>query len=99
MARPELIQTIALLSRKIDTLLKQLEGLKARISELEITNSDLQKRHQEDQKLLQQAKKNIEFLSLSHRLAATPEALLSARKNIADMIKTIDSCLSLINED
>ena len=99
MAKPELLQSITILSKKIDILLQQQKSLQERIDNLEMQNQELRKQHDVDVSLLDNAKKNIEFLSVSHRLAATPEAIISARKKISSLIRTIDSCIRMINED
>ena len=99
MAKPELLQSITILSKKIDILLQQQKSLQERIDNLEMQNQELRKQHDVDVSLLDKAKKNIEFLSVSHRLAATPEALISARNKVSKLIRTIDSCIRMINED
>lgn len=99
MAKPELLQSITILSKKIDILLQQQKSLQERIDNLEMQNQELRKQHDVDVSLLDNAKKNIEFLSVSHRLAATPEALISARNKVSKLIRTIDSCIRMINED
>lgn len=99
MAKLELIQTITMLSRKVDDLMAQLKLAQERAARLEEENSELRKIHEDDISKLQQAQKDIEFLSLSHRLADNPEALVDARKQISQLIRTIDSCIRLINQD
>ena len=79
--------------------MQQQKSLQERIDNLEMQNQELRKQHDVDVSLLDNAKKNIEFLSVSHRLAATPEALISARNKVSKLIRTIDSCIRMINED
>ena len=99
MGRPELLHSILALSKKIDRLLESQKKLQTRIQELEISNENLTRQHEIDQKALKKAKQEVEFLSLSHRLASSPEALISARNEISRLIRTIDNCIRLINED
>ncbi|MCH5224541.1 MAG: hypothetical protein J1D77_01030 [Muribaculaceae bacterium] len=99
MAQPELIQTVQTLSRKVDTLLGDLKKAQEIAKKLEIANTELRKQHEKDVLALESAKRDIEFLKISHRLAATPEALVSARNQITQLIKTIDSCIRMINDD
>lgn len=99
MAKPQLLSAISLLSKKIDKLLEQHKVDQNKIDQLERENEILRQQHLADQMLLDQAKKEIEFLSVSHRLADSPEALISARKKIARLIRTIDNCIRMINED
>ena len=99
MAKPELIQSISLLSKKIDSLLERQRILQEKIQKLEEINRELTTRHQHDVEEIEKARKDIEFLSLSHRLADSPEALVSARKIIARLIRNVDSCIRMIKED
>lgn len=99
MAQQDLIQNLNSLSKKIDMLLDNVEKLQIRVNELEATNSELRKQHESDVESLAQARRDIEFLSISHKLASSPEALLSARIKISSLIKTIDSCINLLKED
>lgn len=99
MAKSELIQSLASLSKKLNVLLKTQQKLREQVKSLENENFELRKQHEIDLSLLDQAKKEIEFLSLSHRLASSPEALISARNKISELIRTIDSCIRIINED
>ncbi|MCH5227412.1 MAG: hypothetical protein J1F16_06325 [Muribaculaceae bacterium] len=99
MAKPELLQSISSLAKKIDALSNQNLSLMQRIKELEDSNRLLSIQHLNDVKELEKAQKEIEFLSLSHRLAASPEALVEARNKVSSLIRTIDSCIRLIKED
>lgn len=99
MAKPELIIAINNLSQKVDYLLERLKETQDKVVELEKEAEILRARHQEDTRALQIARKDIEFLTLSHRLADSPEALNSARNKISQLIKTIDSCIRMIKED
>ena len=99
MAKPELLISISSLSKKIDILLEEKEFLERKIKELENVNEELVRQQALDVSNLQNAQKEIEFLKLSHRLAATPEALVAARKEISRLIRTIDSCIRILKED
>lgn len=99
MATPELLTAINSLSRKVDVLLETRNRLLDRIRELEESNEILTNQHIADQKALERSKKEAEFLSLSHRLANSPEALLAARNKVDRLIRTIDNCIRLIKED
>ena len=99
MAQPELIISISRLSKQIDSLLETQKKLEEKLEELENENNELKKQHENDVAALSIAKKDIEFLSLTHRLADSPEALIKARNTVSKLIRTIDSCIRLINED
>lgn len=99
MAKPELLIALSSLSKRVDTLLQQQLKLQERINLLEKENEELRNQRKKDNELLEKTEKDVEFLSLSHRIAATPEALVEARLKIAKLIRTVDSCIRLINED
>ena len=99
MAKPELLQSFSILSKKVDLLLEKQNKLQSRIKFLENLNEELKRQHEIDVASIEKAQKEIEFLSLSYRLAASPEALVSARNKISKLIRTIDSCIRMINED
>ena len=99
MAKPELINSISILSRKIENLIEQQKSLTERVFVLEQENQILRNQHKEDLIVISKAQKEIEFLSMSHRLANSPEALISARNKISQLIRTIDSCIRIIKED
>ena len=99
MAKPELLIAISSLSKRVDVLLQQNNELITRLKFLEEENSRLKIQYEKYKEELEKKEKDIEFLSLSHRLADSPEALQEARRKIAGLIRTIDSCIRLINED
>lgn len=83
---------IALLAESRDKALAHCEELETKIYDLQ---SALRNREEE----LKQARIEIEFLTLSHRLADSPEALANARTTIARLIRRIDSAIALIKND
>lgn len=99
MAQPELLQSITKLSKKIDSLLDQQKKLQDRIVLLEKSNLELISQHENDIKMLEKANKEIEYLKVSYRLASSPEAIISARNKISGLIRTIDNCIRILNED
>lgn len=99
MAKPELLQSITSLTGKIDSLIALQQRLLKRIEELETENRHLQNKSLEDRHALNQALRDVEFLSMSHKLAASPEAIIEAREKISSLIRTIDKCIRMINED
>lgn len=99
MANPELINSLSTLSRKIDALLENQKKLRETILNLKNENRELKLMHQSDAEKIRNAEKEIEFLSISYKLAASPEDLISARNKVSALIRTIDSCIRLIKED
>lgn len=47
---------------------------------------------------LASARRDAEFLSMSHRLAGDPDSLVQARRRISGMIREIDRCISQLKE-
>lgn len=99
MAQPELIRSIAILSKRIDALINENKTLNDKVNSLQQINEELQRQHSIDSESLMKANKEIEFLKLSHRLAQSPEALVEARQKIASLIRNIDICIRLIADD
>ena len=48
---------------------------------------------------LREARMEIDFLTVSHRLADSPANLISARRRVQRLIAKIDRCVSLHKED
>lgn len=99
MAKPELIRSVSDLVKKIDSLLNLQKKLQDRVAALETQNRELMKQHIDDVSSLEKAKRELDFLTISHRLADSPEALVSARNEISKLIRTIDNCIRMIKED
>ncbi|MCH5233387.1 MAG: hypothetical protein J1E78_07065 [Muribaculaceae bacterium] len=99
MSDDKLIQSLSILHQKIDKLIEQRNNLQARILILESENKELKDIIEADKRKLAKADQDIEFLTMSHRIADTPEKLISARQHISKLIRTIDNCIRMINED
>lgn len=99
MAKSDLLNSISSLSRKIDGLINERNKLLERLKALEDENSELKKQHLRDNSALDKALRDAEFLSLSHRLASSPEDLMEARKKISKLLRTIDSCIRILKEN
>ena len=98
MAQP-LITLLKSVDEKIterSTIQKQLY---ARIEELEEENAGLRQELQDNKALLAKATTDIEFLTMSYRLAESPDSIISTRRRIARLIRTIDSCISMLKEE
>ena len=48
---------------------------------------------------LREARMEIDFLTVSHRLADSPANLISARRRVQRLIAKIDRCVSLLKDD
>lgn len=87
------------IQNKIALLAENCDKAEARCLELEKKIADLSASVKDKDEQLRRANLEIEFLTLSHRLADTPEALANARLTIARIIRKVDSAIALIKAD
>ena len=99
MAQNQLIDSLSILSKKIEDLLKHQTMLHKRIEELEKRNNELEEQRQKDLKIIEKANQDIEFLTVSHKLAESPDTIISTRRKILGLIRTIDNCIRIIKEE
>lgn len=85
--------------RKIDSLAAQRDKAAARANDLSDEAGSLRNDLSERDKQLDKALLEVEFLSLSHRLADSPQALADARRKIKALIRKIDAAIALIKTD
>ncbi len=69
------------------------------IVRLEKENEDLRTQLSETRAELDNTRKDVEFLTMSHRLADSPDSVISARRRIARLIRTIDNSISMLKEE
>lgn len=83
---------ITMLAAQRDEALGALAKAREEISdletELELTREELKKKALD-----------VEFLTVSHKLADTPQALADARKVVRRMIAGVDKAIALLKED
>ena len=99
MAQPQLLQSLSDLHNKIENLIEQQKQLQLELETLRERNKVLEELHESDRLKSLQNAKDIEFLSMSHRLASSPDTIVSARHKIIGMIRTINNCIRMINEE
>ncbi len=80
------------LVERLQTLSEENARLRARVADLDEQLADACE--QRDRALM-----DVEYLTISHRLADTPEALVDARREVARMIRTVDRCITLLKDD
>ncbi len=85
--------------QKINRLATQRDDAIARCARLEDKIADLQAELKDTGKRLEKALLDVEFLTVSHRLADTPEALADTRKLIEGLIRKVDSAIRLVKND
>lgn len=96
------IQSYEILSgirEKIEELKSQRDEALNRIKALRSEIDDLKAELDDTRKSLHQSRLDAEFLTLSHKMADTPEALVKSRKLIADLIRKVDSVINLVQND
>ena len=98
MARP-LHLVITELRARIEQLAAQrdaaLAAQEAKCQEVE----ELQQQLEECRSELREARMEVDFLTVSHRLADSPQNIISARRRLQRLIAKIDRCVSLLKED
>lgn len=95
----ELIPVVKGLEEKINELSSLQEKLIQRIMDLEEENQNLKLEISEKDKIIQKSTVDIEYLTMSHKLADSPDNLIKTRRQIARLIRTIDNCISMLHEE
>lgn len=98
MATP-LQQTLDDVMRKISLLEERIITLSSKCEELQKANDDLSYSLSLKEKALDKAKTDIEYLTLSHRLADSPDTLIEARRQITSLIRRVEKAIRLATDD
>lgn len=98
MAKP-LIPVLQDLDKEINKLTSVHQNLYARIHNLEEENRNLRLELENTRALLRQSEIDAQFLTMSHRLAGSPDTIISTRRRIARLIRTVDKCISMLKEE
>ncbi len=98
MAR-QLSRIIKDLRQKAMALATERDQATAEMGRLKQENEALKEQLAESLHDLQTARMEVDFLTISHRLADSPENLISARRRLQRLIAKIDRCVSLLKED
>jgi len=93
-----LLSVLEQLREKIAAQAANVERLRDNNSELKSENEDLRRQLQQALKERDEARLESEFLSVSHRLADSPDTIVDARRLIAGMIRNIDRCIEMLKE-
>ena len=75
------------------------QKLLEKIDKLTRENNDLRSELEQKGKMLEKANLDVEFLTVSHRLASSPDSIASTRSRLARLIRTIDSCIAMMQEE
>lgn len=98
MALP-LISLLTTVDDKVTEISNLHRQLHQRIKALEEEKEDLRRELDETRARLRKAELDVEFLTMSHRLADSPDSIISTRRHIARLIRNIDSCISMLKEE
>lgn len=93
---PEILVSI---SDRVSALENRLRAVEAENALLRTQLDDTRARLDETRTERDHALLDVEFLTVSHRLADSPEAIQSARTRISRMIRTLDKCITLLKDD
>ena len=97
MAAP-LLDVLSSLKEKIEEQRGKYARLRERNRQLEEENAELRRLAAEAQKERDRALLDAEYLAVSHKLADSPDALVSARRRLSRLIRNIDRCLEMLKE-
>ena len=98
MAQP-LITILRELDDKIIEITAVHQKLQDKIAKLEEENDNLRQELEETRARLHKSQTDVTFLTMSHRLADSPDSLISTRRRIARLIRTVDKCISMLKEE
>ena len=98
MAR-QLLRVIKDLRLAIETLASQRDRYGIENERLQQEVESLKLQLEESRKELKDARMEVDFLTVSHRLADSPDNLISARRRLKRLIAKIDRCVSLLKDD
>ncbi len=93
-----LLSILEKLEARQEELRAEMESLRKRNRELEEENADLRRKEAEALSVRDKALLDVEYLSVSHRLAEDPNTLIETRRIIAGLIRNIDRCIAMLKE-
>lgn len=97
MAR-QLTGILAELRRKFETVVEQRDSAVSECAVLKNRVEALSQQLEECQSALDNARMEVDFLTVAQRLAS-PDNLISARRRLQRLIAKIDRCVTLLKED
>lgn len=93
-----LIEALNTLKRKIELNNQRYMALKDECERLKTDNDSLRHELSLRDHEIERLSKDAEFLTYSHRLADSPDAIVKTRRHIARLIRNIDTCIALLKE-
>lgn len=98
MVRP-LHRVLAELRAKTERLASQRDAAQAAQAAAAKEAEKLRQELDECREQLREAQMEVDFLTVSHRLADSPANIISARRRLQRLIAKIDRCVALLKED
>lgn len=98
MAR-EMLRILADLRERMKELASQRDMAMHEAARLKILTDSLEDQLSETRRELDAARLEIDFLTVSHRLAEDSAHLVAARRRVQRLIAKIDRCVGLLKED
>lgn len=87
------------LTRKIEILAAQRDDVIGKLRNAEEEISDLRRELEETRAKLHESRLDVEYLTVSHRLADNPGALAEARNTMRKMMAEVDEAIALLKSD
>lgn len=87
------------ISRQIETLAAQRDEARKALKMALERAADLEAELELSREELHKQELDVEFLSLSHKLADTPQKLAEARATVRRMIAGVDRAIALLKDD
>ena len=99
MAASTLPDVIDGLIRKTDLLARHIDVLEQTNAELKAKIALLEEQLTEERQNANRARLDADYLTVSHRLADSPDTIIATRRRISSLIRTIDRCISMLKDD
>lgn len=93
-----LLDVLEQLQNRISEMQEEMRELRHRNSRLEEENAELREKEALALKKRDEALVDVEYLSVSRRLAESPDTLVETRRMIAGLIRNIDRCIQMLKE-
>lgn len=98
MAR-SILTAVKTLGDKAERLAQQRDELRRENKALKEEMESLRERTLAAEEARRQALLEIEFLTVSHKLADSPQKLADTRRHVASLIRILDRCIALLRDD
>lgn len=86
------------ISSKLEKLMARYESVLEERNSLEHENAELHSEILRLRNILKERETDVEYLTMSHRLASDPNTLVTARRQVEGLIRDIDKCISQLKE-